>query len=230
MKKRLTIMVVAGLAMLCANNVFAQEDAVYEDITIKKKTYHIGISGAVDLGLSVMWATHNVGAEKPYEDGEHYAWAECEDKSESFYDWRSYQDLIDGQLYHFKKYREGKTKQITEDDDVAHVKMGGRWRMPTMEETEELMFKCKWKWIKYNGREGFVVIGKTGNAIFMPAAGVYTNTYLNDWDSGAQYWSSTRADLSATLAYVISFNAGGPRKFYQVRYAGLSVRGVCPKE
>lgn len=212
-----------------ASKIYSQEEAVYEDVTIKKKTYHLGISGAVDLGLSVKWATHNVGAEKPYEDGEHYAWGENEDKSESFYDWRSYKDLIDGDLSHFKKYREGGAELLNAEDDVAHTKMGGSWHMPTKEEMEELLYKCKWKWTTYNKKRGYIVIGKTGNAIFLPAAGYFRGTFLNGWDTEAKYWSKTRTYYSPVYAYHIYFHAGGARWNYEMRFVGMSVRAVCPK-
>lgn len=230
MNKTLRIVLLMAIMAISAGKVYAQEEVVFEDITIKKNTYRLGISGAVDLGLSVMWATHNVGAEMPSDDGEHYAWGEKEDKTESFYDWRSYFDLIDGDLRYFKKYRQGHKEVLDDEDDVAHVRMGGSWRMPTRDEIEELLNRCKWKWTTYKEKKGFVVIGKTGNAIFLPAAGYINGTYLEDWCSGGKYWSKTRDNYPASHAYAIWFNAGGAMWGRELRCQGFSVRAVCPKE
>lgn len=121
----------------------------------------------VDLGLSVLWATCNVDAASPHEYGGHYAWAETSTKSSytkenhRFYD--GSKDVImetAGEWIVGSKY------------DVAHVKWGSRWRMPTRTELAELFdeSKCKREWMTYNGKEGFLITGPNGNSIFLPAA------------------------------------------------------------
>ena len=119
----------------------------------------------VDLGLSVLWATCNVDATSPSEYGGHYAWAETSTKSSytkenhRFYD-SSKDEIMGIQWIVGSKY------------DVAHVKWGSRWRMPTRVELAELFDerKCKREWMTYNGKEGFLITGPNGNSIFLPAA------------------------------------------------------------
>lgn len=117
---------------------------------------------AVDLGLSVKWASCNVGAASCEEFGDRVAWGELSPKSEytkntyQYYDTdnKSYVDIgtdIGGTAY-----------------DVAHVRWGGGWRMPTWYELQELRGNCTWTWSKVNGVNGYIVKGKNGNSIFFP--------------------------------------------------------------
>lgn len=63
------------------------------------------------------------------------------------------------------------------------MKWGGRWRMPSKEQFEELEKLCTWRWGKLNGVKGWKVIGPNGNYIFFPAT----------MDNGmtCRYWSSS---------------------------------------
>ena len=121
---------------------------------------------AVDLGLpsGTKWAACNVGATKPEEYGGYYAWGETEEKE--FYDKSTY-----------KFYQDDEYVNIGEDIsgteyDVAHVKWGGNWYMPTWEEFRELINNCKIEWTTFNGVNGEKFTSKiNGNSIFLPAAG-----------------------------------------------------------
>ena len=122
----------------------------------------------VDLGLSVNWATCNVGADKPEGYGGYYAWGELEEKDN--YIVENYKFYESDDYHHINKYnsnsfdgKDGFTddKMILDpEDDVAHVKWGGKWRMPTAEEWEELMEDCAWKWVEVNGMGGYRISGK----------------------------------------------------------------------
>lgn len=117
---------------------------------------------AVDLGLSVKWASCNVGATSPEENGDLFAWGETETKSKFSQENYLYYDS------ELESYMDIGTDIKGTDYDVAHVKWGGNWRMPTFDELQELKKKCEWKWSKFNGVNGYVVTGPNGNSIFFP--------------------------------------------------------------
>ena len=176
---------------------------------------------AVDLGLSVKWACCNVGAHSPEDYGGYYAWGETEEKSD--YDWDTYKYYDDNAGWIYISNISGTQY------DVAHVKWGGSWRMPTRDEMEEFVNNCTWKWTTYNGVNGQLVTGPNGNSIFLPAAGYRYGTYLYDRGSYGHYWSATLFEDDS--AYNLIFNGG----YYDCgaychsfgnRYDGLTVRPV----
>ena len=131
----LCVLSVMLLIQAAAVSVFSQDNVQHE---------------CIDLGLSVKWATCNVGAIKPEEYGDYYAWGETETKD--VYDWSSYK-WCNGSSDTLTKYNPFKVQGIVDsittldpNDDVAHVKWGGSWRMPTASEFRELMDNCKWTW------------------------------------------------------------------------------------
>lgn len=190
----------------------------------------------IDLGLSVKWATCNLGASKPEGYGNYYAWGETEPKTE--YSWYRYK---------WCKYRYDKLTKYCKDseygtvdnktvlepeDDAAHVNLGGSWRMPTMEEWEELIDNCTWERIEdNNGRSitGYIVRSKkegyTDKSIFLPAAGYcdYTDRFAVGVDG--YYWSSSLdADYSydaRSLNYVSGIVSSSGNRYY-----GQSIRPV----
>ena len=145
----------------------------------------------VDLGLpsGLKWAKCNLGASKPSESGDHYAWGETAPKAD--YDWATYKWMQAGQSdsKYITKYTiaDGETGGIWYDssgafigdnktvlvaaDDAATAKLGSPWRMPTIDEFQELIDKCTWTWTTQDGVNGCQVDGPNGNAIFLPAAG-----------------------------------------------------------
>ena len=189
----------------------------------------------VDLGLSVKWATMNVGATSPEDYGDYYAWGETSTKS--YYDWSTYFDSANKKGTKFHKYGNyWKTKRIRLElsDDVAYVKWGGNWRMPTEKEFNELREDCIWTWTTQNGVKGYRVSSKwNNNFIFLPAAGGRTKSSLFGVDMYGEYWSSsyqTIRDMYGFFfeAYRLFFEEG---KIYIndcYRRSGISVRAVCP--
>ena len=112
------------------------------------------------------------------------------------------------------------------EDDVAHVKWGGSWRMPTKAEQDELRNKCSWQWTTLNGVNGYRVTGPNGNSIFLPVAGYRLDTSLYLGGSFGNYWSSTPLEslsYSACSLYFLGTNFDW--NSYN-RYYGLSVRPV----
>lgn len=169
---------------------------------------------AVDLGLSVKWAACNVGASEPWEYGGYYAWGETEEKSD--YSLETY------------KWCNGYNKNVLDpEDDVAHVKWGDSWRMPTIEELEELLDECTWEWTELNGVNGYRVTGPNGNSIFLPAAGFrYFTEFFNRGTCGV-FWSSSIAERYDCLVYSLCFDGGGHDWTNDYGEPGFSVRPVC---
>ena len=185
---------------------------------------------AVDLGLSVKWATFNVGATSPEEYGGYYAWGETEEKEN--YDWSTYK-WCNGSYDTMTKYctnsKYGTVDNKTvldPEDDVAHVKWGGSWRMPTKAEQDELRTKCTWTWTTQNGVNGYKVTGTNGNSIFLPSAGYRYGTYLVGSVSYGYYWSSSLGGGGSCDAYDLSFGSGYFDWYNKSRYDGFSVRPV----
>ena len=179
----------------------------------------------VDLGLSVKWATCNVGATKPEEYGNYFAWGEIVPKNE--YSWSTYFDTNDGGST-FLKYALNKKTTLDFSDDAAHVNWGGSWRMPTRAEQDELSTKCTWTWTTKNGVKGYNVVSPNGNSIFLPAAGNRFGSDLRYAGSGGYYWSSSLHMSRSYSAYGMNFDSSSQNRLLTCsRCGGLSVRPVC---
>ena len=186
----------------------------------------------VDLGLpsGIKWATCNVGATKPEEFGGYYAWGETEEKSN--YDWSTYK-WCKGSDDTMTKYCtdsdygtfDNKTT-LDPEDDVAHVKWGGTWRMPTLDEQNELLNNCTWQWTTQNGINGHKVTGPNGNSIFLPAAGCRIGTGAGNRGSRGYYWSSSLYSNYCSNPPYLYFNSGNHDWDNYYRYNGHSVRPV----
>lgn len=187
----------------------------------------------VDLGLpsGIKWATMNVGATKPEEYGDHYAWGEIEPKS--YYEWDSYK-WCNGSSYTLTKYCtlsifgtvDNKTT-LDFEDDIAHVKWGGDWHIPTKAEWDELIEECTWTWTTLNGVSGRKVTGPNGNSLFFPAAGCRLGVNTHGANAVAYYWSSS-VGINAFDAGYIYFDTKDLYSHEDGRETGLSVRAVCP--
>src|SRR5574344_2449967 len=176
---------------------------------------------AIDLGLSVKWASCNVGATTPEGCGGYYAWGETEEKSD--YSWSAYK-YYNGFSGAYKNI--GSNISGTQYD-VAHVKWGGSWRMPTHEEMQELYDKCTYKWITYNGVNGGKFTGPNGNSIFLPAADDRCGTEVDTKGILGFYWSSSiYSDFKEFSWLLYFFKNGANRGSGHTRYRGFSVRPV----
>ena len=173
----------------------------------------------IDLGLpsGTKWACSNVGATTPEEYGGYYAWGETEEKgvySKDTYKFRNYSSDISGTKY-----------------DVAHVKWGGEWVMPTKDEFKELLDNCNSKWTTLNGVKGRKFTSKkNGNSIFLPAAGDRAGGNLYSPGERGYYWSSVPSPYGSSVPYILSFKSD--EAFWNdgiVNYYGLSVRPVVRK-
>ena len=167
---------------------------------------------AIDLGLpsGIKWASFNVGATKPEEYGGYYAWGETEEKED--YGWETYK-WCNGSDESFTKYCTNSSygtvdnKTVLDpEDDVAHVKWGGDWRMPTTEEQEELRNECTLEWTALNGVNGYRVTGPNGNSIFLPVAGGRDGADVNGRGNDGGYWSGSLSSGNGFLAYGLYFD------------------------
>ena len=187
---------------------------------------------AVDMGLSVKWATFNVGATAPEEYGDYFAWGETAPKEE--YTWANYKYCY-GSYNSITKYcsssKFGKVdnKKILEpEDDAATVNWGGNWRMPTKEEMLELGNNCGWSITTLNGITCYKATSyKTGNSIILPCAGWIMNGKVEGDGYYLRLWSSTIADSSQ--ANILHSTGGNVTAYsYAEKRGGLPVRPVCP--
>ena len=185
----------------------------------------------VDLGLSVKWATMNVGAEIPEDYGDYFAWGETAPKE--VYD-RSTYKWCNGSKNTLTKYNtissygivDNKT-QLELSDDAASVNWGGSWRIPTNTEMTELREQCTWTWITQNGVNGYKVTSKSnGNSIFLPAAGYYYDNSSNRARSYGYYWSSLLSIGNPDNAWFVYYDTGNKYGEDGNRYYGRSIRAV----
>ena len=160
----------------------------------------------VDLGLSVKWATCNIGASSPNDYGDYFAWGETEIKND--YSWSTYkwsngseQELI---KYCFRNDHGtiDYNRTLRMEDDVANVKWGDNWRMPTSDELKELRNNCTWEWVYVNGVNGYLITGPNGNYIFLPAANsrqeqkrMYSSGSGAYWSSELNFYDDNEADI-----------------------------------
>lgn len=151
-----------------------------------------------------------------------------ETEPKSNYDWSTYFDSVDGSSSNFDKYAANKKTTLDEEDDVAHVKWGGEWRLPNSAELGELCSKCTWTWESRNGVNGYKVTGTNGNSIFLPAAGHRNDSSLDLAGSDGYYWSSSLSGYDSCSAYELYFDSSYVSRYGSNRYYGQSVRAVCP--
>lgn len=173
----------------------------------------------VDLGLSVSWATCNLGASKPEGYGNYYAFGELSEKAtftETNY-----------------KYLNKQMVDYSGDPkfDAATYVLGKDWRTPTKQEMQELSILCEWEWIKLNGITGYKVTGPNGNSIFLPAAGCDgTQKRICAGSNGYFRTSSPVEDGKNISSWTLSMDdfAVGVHE-YGSRESGFSIRPVHAK-
>lgn len=184
---------------------------------------------AVDLGLSVKWANMNVGAKKASGFGTYYAWGET--KAKDYYSWNTYAWSKGDSQFLTKYSTTDRRSELAPVDDAAHVTLGGGWRMPTVDEFEELINNCTWEWTMQDGVNGYKVTSKkTGNSIFLPITGFryYAETQFRS--IMGVYWTSSLYTGNPNKAWCLEFNFSDIKVHYgnlsSNRFSGRCIRAV----
>ena len=177
----------------------------------------------IDMGLpsGLLWASCNVGAERPSDFGLYFSWGNIEGHSaDEEYDFSQ------------TEYDSTPAAEINTDlslsQDAARANLGEPWRMPTSIEFQELFDNCTTAWTTLNGVNGILFTSNmNGNKLFIPAAGIGNETLIRNRGIAGFNWSSSYS--SQTNAFRMSFNNSGVEpQFSSGRRYGLSVRAVCP--
>ena len=183
----------------------------------------------IDLGLpsGTKWACCNVdddaSKQSPTNYGSYYAWGETKEHDDLIYNWSTYTHC-DGS---WETCHDLGSDIAGTRYDVAHVKWGGSWVMPSEEQQDELKKNCNYEWMTVNGVEGGKFTSKVnGGSIFLPAAGCRDDSGLYNAGSGGYYWSSTQDPSDTSGAYYLYFSSSGASTYYRNRYYGPSVRPV----
>jgi hypothetical protein len=191
----------------------------------------------VDLGLSVKWATMNVGATTPEDYGNYYAWGET--NPTGYYGWSTY-NYCNGSDSILTKYCTNSSDGTVDNkttlelsDDAAHANWGGSWRMPTETECRELFDNCTWERTTQNGVTGYKITsnksGYTNRSIFLPSAGYRHEMYTCGFSTQGYYWSASLDETNSYYAYYLGISSGCSSDYgygYCYRYLGQSVRPV----
>ena len=196
--------------------------------------------GAVDLGLSVCWAQSNLEASAFHQPGGFYAWGELSPKT--VFSWSNYRFRQSGDSWEnvkFTRYNTLKERGTADqklnfsdydyEDDAARRKLGGKWRVPSPADFEELVENCTAVWEVIPGLGSGVrftsnVPGYKTQSIFLPAAGYMGDSFTDAGKKGA-YWSSyVRAD-NPVYARSMDFVYTESRKELKIfEYAGINSR------
>ena len=194
----------------------------------------------VDLGLpsGTLWATCNLGAEKPEDYGNYYAWGETQPKD--YYYWSTYKYCGDegrttltkyccDSVYGYNGYTDNLTVLLPEDD-AAKVNWGNGWRMPTKEELQELNNNTTSIWTTLSGVNGRLFTASNGNSLFLPAAG---SRWANEFDDAGchGFFLSSSLDMrNPSCAWYFGFNSNYHAVDGRYRVGGYTVRPVCSAE
>ena len=212
--------------------------------TVKKNPQATVTTGEyVDLGLpsGTLWATKNIGANKPEEYGDYFAWGETKPKKE--YTWETYK-WCNGTSDYMTKYNNNETygtvdnkSELDLEDDAAYVNRGNSWRMPSNEQFEELVRNCNWTRTRYKGVYGYMIKGKNGKSIFLPSGGKGDDTEQERKSSGfgfywtrnapTKQWWNINPEGMAYLYWLYVNNGIGENIFS--RFRGLNIRPVRNK-
>lgn len=197
----------------------------------------------VDLGLpsGTLWAACNVGASKPEDYGDYFAWGEIQPKTKYDLDTYKYSKTkkrlfkkneefftkyCNGTKYGYDGFTDGLT-ELQASDDAAAVNWGNDWYTPKKEQWDELMANTNSEWTTRNGVEGRLFTSKkNGQCLFLPAAGYRWNDEFCSVGSLSPYWSSSLISDDPYYAWYFYFHSGNTDMYVSDRFLGLSVRAV----
>lgn len=188
----------------------------YVDFTEKPSDPTLTPGDYVDLGLSVKWASCNLGSSTPAGKGGYYAWGETSTKTE--YSEKNYAYYKEGSGYTDIGENIAGTQY-----DAATVNLGKDWRMPTKDEVKELCDKCTFTYGEVDGVKGYYATGKNGNSIFLPCYGYKSGRWDYDEDQG-YFWFGEDGSSRGNHLWLIEGEAywGSSTQ----KYCGLQIRPV----
>ena len=209
-------------------------------IKLWTKTYeiHKRSESLVDLGLSVKWATCNMGATKPENKGNYFAWGHISGRS-SQYSWGNYKWCENGLSYRLTKYNINTDYGLVDNrtildksDDAAFMNWGDEWRIPTKAEFQELIDNCEWTKVDILGKKGFKVTSRVnGNHIFLPVTGCQLDYNTSGENEYGYYWTNTLNESKPSQAYMMNFGIPQGRTYkihVSNRNVGRCIRPVHP--
>ena len=221
------------------NWVFGQDLYFYGDTQTFTTKSLDNSNHYVDLGLpsGTLWATMNIGATSPEDYGDYFAWGETEgyNSGKTTFNWSTYKwcegdyntmtKYCTNSRYGYNGFTDNKT-ELDPEDDAACVNWGSDWCMPTYDQLEELRVQCTWTWYTINKVTGYLVTGKNGNVIFLPAAGYRDGSSLDRAGSRGYYWSRTLNSDYPNDAWYLYFHSSDVYMYNYYRSYGRSVRPV----
>lgn len=244
-KKYVAAMAVFACALMPVLTSCNYEDDTYKELDMdyeeEEAKQGITVSGNVqgytyvDLGLSVKWATYNVGAKLPHEYGKYFSWGGT--KSKSTYSWSTYEygtsSLMKKYCFNANYGDEDDKDKLESADDAASQNMSSAWHTPTLDQWYELRDGLKWS-VTYNfngtGTVGVIGTASNGNQIFFPAAGYYDGSNSTGKGDHVLFWSSILSGNYDNRAYFYNYDSYQGWVYKEApRYYGLPVRAVVKK-
>lgn len=173
---------------------------------------------AIDLGLpsGTKWACCNMGASSPEDYGSLFAFGEMEEKE--IYDYRTY-SLRNVRFQY---------ETIVDRSDVAYVKWGQEWHIPSPDQFNELKDNCTSEWKVVKGVNGRVFKGKNGNSVFLPAVGKAIAINNESKNKLGNYWTN-REHWESDKAFYFFFSNSSTGQFDGLKFLGLSIRPIKRK-
>lgn len=183
------------------------------EAALKAQRLRLGVGEPVDLGLSVLWSSRNVGAPSGDQPGYYVGWGDSSGRQMStMYDDYPCVPNISGSQY-----------------DFAQQMWQETWRVPTLQEMLELMQQCQWMWTVINGVPGYQIIGKNMKSIFLPAGGDRYGMQYEDAYYVGRYWTADLFLEETARAYFLEFSQQGAQISSLARYLGMLIRPVMDK-
>lgn len=190
-----------------------RKQAAEAEAALMAQRRQLGVGEPVDLGLSVLWSSRNVGAPSGDQPGYYVGWGDGSGRLLStIYDDYPCVNNISGTEYDF-------ARQMWQES----------WRIPTLQEMIELMQQCQWLWTVINGVPGYQVIGRNQKSIFLPAGGDRYGVQYEDAYYAGRYWTADLYEEETARAYFLEFSQQGAQISSLARYMGMLIRPVLNK-
>lgn len=196
----------------------------------------------VDLGLSVNWATCNIGAKLASNDGKLFQFGRVDgykydDGNNAF---KTYNDNTSETGNQFVPISSSETTYdinaiLQSNDDAASAIMKSDWKMPDKSKIEELIQNTTHRLETINDKLGILFISKvegyTGKSLFIPFSGYWDGKKFTDIDIYGCLWSSQVYDKSNTYSFMLRVKNNNDCEILNYdRARGYSIRGVFEKQ